>query len=263
MIYLINYANKRFKNAQKLNCKTAKKNGRADFICRYNENDIDSVFYEENKDILERKRGNGYWIWKSYFILKTFEKMNDGDYIMYCDSGSYFINDIHLLIDAMEKQNTDIMCFELPHIEKEYSKRDAFILMNCDSKEYTDTKQRLATFAILKKNSNTIKFVSDWLKYAKDKRIITDEDNLCEKENYPEFIENRHDQTIFSLLTKKYNIIPFRDPSQFGNKDSKENSPYPQIIELHRYGFANTIIGIKIYKKILPRIMPIYKKLFK
>lgn len=263
MVYLINYANKRFKNAQKLNSRTAKKFGKVDFVYSYSEADIDAEFYEENKDILQRKRGNGYWIWKSYFILKTFDKMNDGDYIMYCDSGSYFINDIHLLINEMEKQKTDMMCFELPYIEKEYTKRDAFILMDCDEKKYTDTKQRLATFTILKKNDNTIKFVKDWLKYAKDKRIVTDDNNTCGKENYPEFVENRHDQTIYSLLTKKYNIECFRDPSQFGNKVKKENSPYPQIIELHRYGFAHTIFGIKIYRKILPKIMPIYKKIFK
>lgn len=263
MIYLVNYANKRFKNAQKLNSKTALKKGKFDGVFSYSKENIDNEFYIKNKGILTRPRGNGYWIWKSYFILKTFNKISDDDYLMYCDSGSYFINDVHYLIDVMKKDNIDIMCFELPHIEKEYTKRDAFILMDCDKKKYTDTKQRLATFMIFKKNRETIKFVKDWINYACDKRIVTDDANVMGKKNYKEFIENRHDQSVFSLMTKKYNIKAYRDASQYGNKYNLDNTSYPQIIELHRIGFANTVFGIKIYRKILPTLMPIYKKIQK
>ena len=42
--------------------------------------------------------------------------------------------------------------------------------------------------------------------YACDARIITDMPNVCGKQNYRGFIEHRHDQSIFSLLTKKYQV---------------------------------------------------------
>ncbi len=35
-------------------------------------------------------------------------------------------------------------------------------------------------------------------------------------DNYPEFVAHRHDQSVWSLMSKKYQINRFRDPSQFG-----------------------------------------------
>ena len=263
MLYVINYANSRFRNAQKLNSKTARKYGKADIVVEYSEKDIDKDFYNKNIKILSQKRGNGYWLWKSYIINKTLKKMNDGDYLMYCDSGAYFVNDIHTLIDEMKKEKQDIMCFEIDTIEKHYSKRDALILMECDKPIFYETNQIEAGLCIFRKCKNTTNFVEEWLSYAQDERIITNNPNECGKENYEGFVENRHDQTVFSLLCKKNNIIPHRDIAQYGNNKKMENSPYPQIVELHRYGFARTILGVKIYRIILPILMPIYKKIFR
>jgi len=263
MLYVINYANKKFRNAQKLNSVTAKKNGKADIVIEYSEKNIDKDFYNKNINILSQSRGNGYWLWKSYIINETLEKMNEGDYLMYCDSGAYFVNDIHKLINVMEKEKQNIMCFQIDTIEKHYSKRDALILMECDNPIFYETNQIEAGLCVFKKCKKTTKFVEEWLSYAQDERIITNLPNQCGKEDYEGFIENRHDQTIFSLLCKKHNIIPHRDIAQYGNNKKIDNSPYPQIVELHRYGFAKTIAGIKIYRKILPIIMPIYKRVLK
>jgi len=40
-------------------------------------------------------------------------------------------------------------------------------------------------------------------KYSTDKRIITDDPNTQGLPNYKGFIDNRHDQTVLSLLIKK------------------------------------------------------------
>ena len=92
----------------------------------------------------------------------------------------------------------------LTHIEKKYTKRDAFILLGADLPFYTDTYQYMATIQIYKKSKFTEKFVEEVLYYSQDKRIITDDPNTLGLNNYKEFIENRHDQTILSILTKKY-----------------------------------------------------------
>lgn len=59
-------------------------------------------------------------------------------------------------------------------------------------------------------------------------------ENVTGKKNYQTFIEHRHDQSVFSLLSKKYKLQAFRDPSQFGNIAIKyfSNSKYSQILEL-------------------------------
>ena len=57
------------------------------------------------------------------------------------------------------------------------------------------------------------KFLQDLLYYSQDKRIITDDPNTLGLSNYPEFIENRHDQTILSILTKKYGFANSGKPN--------------------------------------------------
>ncbi len=140
----------------------------------------------------------------------------------------------------MNEQKTDIMVFSLIFMERDWSKRDAFVLMDCDSAEFFDTQQRLATYVIMKKSDLSIRFTKDWLKYACDARIVTDMPNVMGKENYEGFRENRHDQTVLSLLSKKYGIPAFRDPSQAGNNyklfpaEVLARSKYPQVIDSHR-----------------------------
>ena len=88
--------------------------------------------------------------------------------------------------------------------EKEYSKRDAFILIGVDMPFYSETNHYMAGIQIYKKSEYTVKFIQEWLYYCQDKRIITDKKNSLGKENYPEFKDNRHDQTVLSLVIKKH-----------------------------------------------------------
>ncbi len=68
MKLLINYANQVFHKSQKLNSKTGKEVGLFDEVISYSVKDIDQGFYRKNKNILNKKRGNGcsqqtnYWM---------------------------------------------------------------------------------------------------------------------------------------------------------------------------------------------------------
>ncbi len=235
-ITAINYSDENFKNAQMLNTQTALIYG-ADRVIDYKKNDIDKEFFAKNKEVLAEKRGGGYWLWKPYIIKKTLEQLQRGEYLIYSDSGACYISSIEPLVNCMETEDTDIMVFSLNHMEGIWSKRDAFILMDCDSEEYYNTPQRLAGFLVIKKTCRAYEFVSEWLKYAQDPRIITDRENCMGGENYPGFKENRHDQTILSLLSKKYGLKAFRDPSQCITDKAEHvmnQSNYPQIFDLHR-----------------------------
>ena len=80
-------SNEKYQRQLKLNKKSALEVGKVDIHYSYGPNDIDPDFQKKNKDILSRKRGNGYWLWKSYFINKTLiEKLNEGDYLIYTDA---------------------------------------------------------------------------------------------------------------------------------------------------------------------------------
>ena len=240
MIIAINYANKGFQKAQKLNLSTALEWG-ADKVIGYTPEDIDKDFIERNKDILAAKKGNGFYLWKPYFLNKAYKELKEGDYLIYTDSGSIYINKIQYLIDCMEKEKVDIMVFSLEDkmLEKKYTKRDAFILMGCDSVEYTDTPQTLATYVLFKKSDFVEKFLLEDLEYAQDIRIISENENTQGEPNYPEYIAHRHDQSVWSLMTKKYGVKRFRDPSQYGminryGAEVEERSTFPQVLDSHR-----------------------------
>lgn len=240
MIIAINYANEDFSKAQKLNLETALEWG-ADRTIGYTPADIDAEFRDTNKHILSEKRGNGYYLWKPYFLNKAYKELKEGDYLIYTDAGSIYVNKIQYLIDCMEKEQLDIMVFSLQNemLERKYTKRDAFILMECDTSEYVDTPQSIGGYVVVKKSEFVEKFLAEDLTYAQDERIITEIDNTLGKSNYEGFVAHRHDQSIWSLMTKKYKLKRFRDPSQFGMINHYENevevrSTFPQIIDSHR-----------------------------
>ena len=84
------------------------------------------------------------------------------------------------------------------------------------------------------KNDFTVNLVKEYLQYAQDERIITD--LISENKNYDVFKDHRHDQSIWSLLCKKYNIEPHKLISQWGEgmKNDFPNDTYDQITLHHR-----------------------------
>jgi hypothetical protein len=231
--YHINYSNGRYIKAQEICSKTAKSAG-FDEVISYSIDKIDKDFYEKNKHILNQPRGAGYWLWKPYFINKTLESINDGDLLVYSDSGSYYEKSVNTLIDLIQKEESGVLSFELHGlIEKAYTKKDTFVLMGLDSEKYTDTSQREATYIWLIKNDFTVSLIKEYLEYAQDERIITD--LYCDG-NYDDFKDHRHDQSIWSLLCKKYDIPPHKLISQWGD-GMKSNFPkdtYERIVMHHR-----------------------------
>lgn len=230
---LINYANHKFKKEQKKNSLSGKKTGGFTKVVSYGPEDIDKSFYLKNKKILSEERGGGYWLWKPYFIQKQLRELNIGDYLFYCDSGSYFIRNIEGLIKSLESANQDIMPFDTTHKERTWTKKDAFLLLECDKPEFAESNQRRASFLLLKKSQASIEFIDEWLSLAQDERLITDIDNTLGSDNYAGFEEHRHDQSIFSLLTKKKKFQVFRNPARSKNSliTQYPNSDYKQIIE--------------------------------
>jgi hypothetical protein len=233
MKVLVTYADKAFRQIQKLNRESAIRHGRFDRIRLFGPRDIDPSFRRANEEILVQKRGGGYWLWKPYFIHRTLTELKMGDLLMYCDSGALFIDDPQPLLTLCENARSDVISFELAHAERTYTKRDAFVLLGCDTAEYTDTQQRLASFIILRQSDFSLRFAAEWLHWAKDARALSDSPNTLGLPNHEGFIDHRHDQSLFSLLAKKHRVPAFRDPSQWGNDccDSYPNSTYPQIID--------------------------------
>lgn len=250
MIIAVNYADKKFRRAQKLNSRTAGQWG-ADRVIEYGPDDIDEAFRRRNKEILDTPRGGGYYLWKPYFYRKAYDELGEGDYLVYIDSGAVYINKIQYLIDCMEQEETPLMIFSLERerIEKGNTKRDAFVLTGCDEARYTDTPQSIGGYFVCKKAPEVKAYLDEVLHYAQDIRIISDKPNVMGLPDYAEFADHRHDQSVISLMSKKYGFKRFRDPSQFGMTNRYETeverrSTYPQIVDSHRLN-AGSLLEVR------------------
>ena len=207
-IIAISYSNNIYQRQLKLNKKSALEVGKVDEHFSYGPDDLDKEFKEKNKDILSRKRGNGYWLWKPYIINKTIvEKLEDGDYLIYTDACTLFMDSVYLLIKLLKLHKMSLWVDRLNRKESLYTKKDAFILLGVDMPFYSQTNQYQAGIQVYKKSEYTIKFIQDWLYYCQDKRIITDDKNTLNQSNYKGFRGNRHDQSVLSLLIKKYGEV--------------------------------------------------------
>jgi len=214
MIVALNYANAKYRKHQRLNTKTARLFGKVDKVYSFSPEDIDEHFYEQNKNILSQKRGAGLWLWKPYFILRVLDKINDGDYLLYVDSGAFYIKNIKPLLTILKKSGQDIMLFKIPLLECQWSKKEMLLKMEAYTDRIRFTNQIMSGFILIRKTTQTINFIKKWLE-------------LCQQEsyNFPKekdgsedfmYIAHRDDQSILSVLAKKEGIIPFSDPSDYG-----------------------------------------------
>ncbi len=248
MIIFITYSNDLYAQTRDFCAAMAIKKGQADKAIAYNPEDIDREFYKTHKNILDLHAGNGLWLWKPYFVCKTLDTVEEGDIVLYCDAGSYFFKSCKPLVESMDD---DIWVSNIPLIEKQFTKPELLKKLGCESVEYTETNQVQGSFIAIRKTERGMKFAYEWLD------ICADEDNLLTDTRYqtdpPEFafFGHRSDQSVLSLLTKKWGLTVHLDPSQYGRVPEKYYAPgriykvprhintYSPCIILHRKKDAN------------------------
>ena len=232
--YFITFAHKCCNKSKVKAIESARDPGGIDFATVHDMNSLSEKFRHKHSGILKTRKGAGYWLWKPYIILKTLaESMSDNDLLMYQDAGAHIIKNVGPLLKLSQDLEPGIVVFHTSLLESTYSKRDSFILMGMDDQRVYESYQILASFLILRKNCQSLQFVMEWLAYAMDPRILTNMRNKMGKPNLPDFKDNRHDQTVLSLLSKKWQLQPLRDPSQYGNKHLNSTfaiGPYKQLI---------------------------------
>ena len=162
MKVLVNYADASYRFSQQRNSKSGPAVGGFDDVWSFSPQDIDDAFARRNRHILSQPRGGGYWLWKPYFVHRALERLNRGDYLFYCDSGSFFLGSVDHLIKVSARTGEDLLCFNLPFMEKFWTKRDALVLLDCDQPPYLDTLQRHGAFSLWKKTESTVSLAEEW-----------------------------------------------------------------------------------------------------
>lgn len=151
MIYAITFGDDSFYNSAKLNLWTATHIGKADAAKMYRPEDIDSAYREAHKDIFDQKRGAGYWLWKPYVILDALESLQWNDYLMYVDAGVLYYSSMRPLAEQLERDGQDIY-FSAGFWRNEYwTKRDTYVLLDCDDESFYSAHRVAAGYMMIKK----------------------------------------------------------------------------------------------------------------
>ncbi len=70
-------------------------------------------------------------------------------------------------------------------------------------------------------------FLEEWQRLCTTKWLATRDPSITGPE-FPGFEQNRGDQSIFSLLCKKYGIPLHREADEFGNNSERDRDLYPE-----------------------------------
>ena len=158
-----------------------------------------------NNFINNNKRGYGYWLWKPFLIKKTMENMNEGDILLYLDCGCELdYQKKNNLITIFDIVKTTKLLYTLTCVEKNWNKMDLIISLDMNKENDLNTPQRQAGVICFLVCAETINLVNEWYKIGSTYHNIDDSPSILK--NLKGFCEHRHDQSIFSLLSKKYNF---------------------------------------------------------
>jgi hypothetical protein len=175
----------------------------------YTDKDLKNIpeFWERHGSFIENnKRGYGYWLWKSFIVLHTLSKMENGEILCYADAGCTLYKDgINRFIDyikIVEHSNHGVLSFRMTHLQKTYTKMDT--LLKIDNGETKDKGQIAATAFFIRKCDKIMELIKEWYDICCDNKYHWIDDTPSTIPNDETFIDHRHDQSVFSLLLYKY-----------------------------------------------------------
>ena len=219
-----------------------------------NNNIYDDEFKEKYKYVLNQRRGGGYWLWKYYLINKKMKEIKEGEYIIYADAGCQLnpkgIGRYKEYLKMLNDSEFGMISFPIewneeaepkPNngcTEKCWTTKEIFQYFNIGlDSDIACSNQYAGGILIMQKCKHSLKILEEYGKVmAFDQKLITDYYNTNQA-SY--FKENRHDQSLWSIIRKKYDsIVIDRDESffyfqKFEGKKTIHN--YTDNIERHKY----------------------------
>jgi hypothetical protein len=164
------------------NVKSALNVGGFDIEKIYTMDYIDVYYKVKNSHLLKHKRLAGYAVWKPYIIFKRLLEIDENDILCYNDSKYIWLTNVRNMENQLLNNKNIGVYLNKPNsgnnIEKQWTKGDAFLLMNIPNNSFGDdiknSSQVWSGFILLRKCFNPIRFIGEWLTYNQDYRIATD-----------------------------------------------------------------------------------------
>jgi hypothetical protein len=224
-----------------------------------------------------KKRGYGYWFWKPLLLISFLEKMEKESIAHYMDIGFHInktsSNRFYEYLELLNQNNRWLLAFQYKPIERKmyskfrfpereefkYTKADLFsYYQRLEDKKITHTPQFSAGNFFIKKNEKTEQFIYKWLEVF-EKRFDLIDDTPSKIKNFTNFIENRHDQSVFSILCK-INSIESLSAYEFDWAEKENKRTWEHI---HNFPFfARRDLEYNFFKRFINRQIKNFKRNF-
>jgi len=165
-------------------------------------------WYKHHAFIKKNTKGYGYWLWKPYIIKHAMAGLNDGDILLYLDSGCEIdIRKREKLLGFFDLVKKDYIIGTFTGVEKIWTKMDLILELDMNLPEYLESPQRQGGVLLIYVCNLTRDLVNKWYEVACSAHYhnIDETPSICDE--HEEFKGHRHDQSIFSLLSKKHNLF--------------------------------------------------------
>lgn len=203
MKVFITYGDSGYETAKAKICEEAKATGEFDEIISYGREDLSEDLLQS--DIINIKRGGGLWSWKPDVILTTMEKFQDGDAIVYCDAGCTLYPSKEWKEYWEKLEQHDIIAQRIYQRTDHWTRKEILDYFKENGKNWPLCYQYQATIIIIIISEFTKKFVTEWrnimISHPELVMDVTEEECSIQHKG---FIENRHDQAVYSALIYKY-----------------------------------------------------------
>ena len=202
-------------------------------------------------------RGFGFWQWKSYLIRQQLEKMDEGDVILYCDAGCSFNIDgrkrFEDYINIVTEHPSGVLLFDQGMNVREWTKGDVFHYFG-DEETYASHDQVFAGIILICKNAKSCAMFDEWYYICHNHyELISEAPSVYP--NFPEYIENRFDQSVLDLLAVKYcpAVLSLSEAYRL-DEDWSQMKEYPIWVTRNRIGKTTLLSKIvTIVKSIKQR----------
>lgn len=202
----ITYGDSGYEAAKERICDEAKATGEFDEIISYGREDLSEELLQS--DIIKIKRGGGLWSWKPDIILTTMEKCQDGDAIVYCDAGCSLYPSKEWKNYWKKLEHHDIIAQRIYQQTEHWTRKETLNFFKDNGKNWPRCFQYQAT-PIFKNTPYSRMFVQEWrdlvISHPELAMDVTEDERSMQHKG---FIENRHDQAIYSALIYKYLANP-------------------------------------------------------